>query len=87
MIGERARVWLATCIMQRSEGVQMRGTVASVAQILVATSLVAIGAWLTYYGLGLGGGGESRSWATFGPLLAGLGVALFIVVVNSRRNR
>lgn len=87
MIGDQWRVWLATCIVQRSEGVQMRGILAFVALVLLAASLVAIGAWLTYYGLGLGGDGESRSWATFGPLLAGLGVALVIVMVNSRRNR
>lgn len=65
----------------------MRATLALIAQILLAASLLAIGGWLTYYGLGTGGGGTSRSWATFGPLLAGLGVALVIVMVNSRRHR
>ena len=65
----------------------MKALLALIAQILLAASLVAIGGWLTYYGLGAGGAGTSRSWATFGPLLAGLGVALAIVVVNSRRRR
>ena len=65
----------------------MKALLSLVAQILLAALLVAIGGWLTYYGLGAGGGGTSRSWATFGPLLAGLGVALVIVVVNSRRHR
>lgn len=64
----------------------MKGPLAFVSKSLMAATLVAIGAWLTYYGLGAGGSGTSRSWATVGPLLAGLGVALVIVTVNGRRN-
>ncbi|WP_191281328.1 hypothetical protein [Nocardioides flavus (ex Wang et al. 2016)] len=86
MIGDPLKVWLARFIVQSSEGVQMKGLLAFVAKALLAATLVVIGAWLTYYGLGAGGGGTSRSWATFGPLLAGLGVALVIVTVNGRRN-
>jgi hypothetical protein len=63
----------------------MKSVLAVMAKILVAAILVAIGAWLTYFGLGAGGGDTSRSWATFGPILAGLGVALVIVTVTSRR--
>lgn len=45
-----------------------------------AALLIGLGGFLTYYGLGGGdGGATSRSWATFGPLLAGFGVALLIV--------
>lgn len=87
MISEQAKVWLARCIVQGNEGVQVKSILAFVATSLLAAALVASGAWLTYYGLGAGGGDTSRSWATFGPLLAGLGVALVIVMVNGRRNR
>lgn len=86
MIGKQVRVWLAKCITQMSGGEQVKSLLAFVAASLVAAALVAIGVWLTYYGLGAGGGDTSRSWATFGPLLAGLGVALVIVMVNGRRN-
>lgn len=55
--------------------------------ILLAGLFVAAGAWLTYFGLGAGGEGTSRSWATLGPILAGLGVALVIVTFNRGKNR
>lgn len=79
------KVWLAQHIMQRRrQQVQVKSVLAFVAKILAAGLLVAVGAWLTYFGLGAGGGGTSRSWATFGPLLAGLGVALVIVTAKGR---
>lgn len=62
----------------------MNGVPAFLVKTLLAALLVGIGAWLTYFGLGLGGGDTSRPWATFGPLLAGLGVALAIVTVKGR---
>ncbi|SFB38035.1 hypothetical protein SAMN05192575_109101 [Nocardioides alpinus] len=65
----------------------MNGVPAFVAKGVLAALLVGIGAWLTYHGLGAGGGNTSRSWATFGPLLAGLGVALAIVAVTGRGHR
>ena len=77
------KVWLAQHIMQRRHQVQVKSVLAFVAKILAAGLLVAVGAWLTYFGLGAGGGGTSRSWATFGPILAGLGVALVIVTAKS----
>jgi len=48
--------------------------------LAAATVLVALGGFLTFFGLG-GADGEatSRSWASLGPILAGLGVALVIV--------
>ncbi|PKH41767.1 hypothetical protein CXG46_07795 [Nocardioides alpinus] len=73
--------------MQSTEEVQMNGVPAFVAKGVLAALLVGIGAWLTYHGLGAGGGNTSRSWATFGPLLAGLGVALAIVAVTGRGHR
>lgn len=58
----------------------MRGHfLAFAVKLVAATLLMAAGAWLTYFGLGAGGGGTSRSWATVGPLVAGFGVALVIV--------
>ena len=54
---------------------------------LLAALLMGIGAWLTYFGLGAGGGDTSRSWATFGPLLAGLGVALAVVTAKGHGDR
>lgn len=61
--------------------------VAYVTTIVAASLLVAAGGWLTYFGLGAGGGSTSRSWATFGPLLAGFGVALVIVAVGKRKTK
>lgn len=87
MIGHQLKARLARHIVRMSEGVQMKAGLALVAQIMLAASLLVVGVWLTYYGLGAGGGGTSRSWATFGPLLAGLGVALVIVMVNNRWRR
>lgn len=65
----------------------MNGVPALLAKGVLAAFLVGIGAWLTYHGLGAGGGDTSRPWATFGPLLAGLGVALVIVTVTGRGHR
>lgn len=61
--------------------------VALVALALLSGLLLALGGWLTYFGLGARGDGTSRSWATLGPLLAGFGVALVIVTVNRGRNK
>ena len=55
-------------------------------KLCAAALLMAAGAWFTYFGLGAGGGGTSKSWATVGPLLAGFGVALVIVALTSRRD-
>ena len=65
----------------------MKGVSAFLAKGVLAALLVGVGAWLAYHGLGAGGGDTSRSWATFGPLLAGLGVALAIVSVTGRGHR
>jgi hypothetical protein len=56
-------------------------------KVCAAVLLMAVGAWLTYFGLGLGGGATSRSWATVGPVLAGFGVALAFVAFKSHRER
>ncbi|GAB6986620.1 hypothetical protein JCM10369A_31440 [Nocardioides pyridinolyticus] len=48
--------------------------------LAAAAAMVALGGFLTFFGLGgLDGEATSRSWATLGPVLAGLGVALAIV--------
>jgi hypothetical protein len=50
--------------------------------------MVAVGALWTLQGLGYVGGSSmsgERTWATIGPLVAGLGVALAIVVAQGRR--
>jgi hypothetical protein len=57
----------------------------------IAGVMVLVGALWTGQGLGWIGGssmtGES-SWAIIGPIVAGLGVALFIVIFgNARRDR
>ncbi|NYG54570.1 hypothetical protein [Nocardioides perillae] len=52
--------------------------------LLLAATMVVAGALATFGGLG-GGGGEQTSAALWGPLLAGLGVALAISVVGSAR--
>ncbi|WP_193612357.1 hypothetical protein [Nocardioides lijunqiniae] len=52
--------------------------------------MVAIGALWTLQGLGyLGGSSMSgeRTWATIGPLVAGLGVALAFVIIQGRGRR
>lgn len=53
----------------------------------LAVLLVAVGALWTAQGLGYVGGSSmsgSSTWATIGPLVAGLGVALLIVLVRPR---
>ncbi|WP_134740224.1 hypothetical protein [Nocardioides sp. 503] len=50
--------------------------------------MVALGVLWTLQGLGYVGGSSmsgERTWATIGPLVAGLGVALAIVVAQGRR--
>jgi hypothetical protein len=57
--------------------------------LLAAGIMVAVGALWTLQGLDYVGGSEMSgedTWAIIGPIVAGLGVALGIVVVqNSRR--
>jgi hypothetical protein len=64
----------------------MGESMAFAVKLVAAVLLMAIGGWFTYYGLGIGGGGTSRSWATVGPLLAGFGVALVFVAIKSYRD-
>jgi hypothetical protein len=50
--------------------------------------MVVLGVLWTLQGLGYVGGGSmsgERTWATIGPLVAGLGVALVIVIAQGRR--
>lgn len=56
---------------------------------LVAALLLAeLGGWLTVEGLGWGSSsGTSREWATVGPILGGLGVALLVVTVRRHSGR
>ena len=54
---------------------------------LLALGMVAVGALWTFQGLGYVEGSEMtgvRTWAVVGPLVAGLGVALLIVVMRPR---
>lgn len=66
-------------------------TGARILGLAVAAVMVAGGAVVTYLGLSYDGGvgGESaggdRTLGTLGPILAGLGVALGIVVLQRRR--
>lgn len=60
--------------------------IAFAVKLLAAGLLMTLGAWITYYGLGVGGGATSRSWAAVGPLLAGFGVALVLVAIKSYRD-
>jgi hypothetical protein len=56
--------------------------------LVVAAGLVVFGAIFTLQGLGYVGGSSmsgSETWAILGPLIAGLGVALGIVVLQRRR--
>ena len=54
--------------------------------LATAAVLIALGGFLTWFGLGgTDGGATSRSWATLGPVLAGLGVALVIVTARPPR--
>ena len=55
--------------------------------LVVAVGMIAIGVLFTLQGLGHVGGSSmsgSETWAILGPLLAGLGVALAIVVLQRR---
>ncbi|WP_232676765.1 hypothetical protein [Nocardioides sp. R-C-SC26] len=52
--------------------------------LALAVLLFALGAVWTAYGQGWLGEGENESWAVIGPIFAGLGVALAIVVVQNR---
>ncbi len=54
----------------------------------IAGLMVLIGGVWTFQGLGYIDGSfmtDSRAWATIGPIVAGLGVALGIVVVQGRK--
>ena len=56
--------------------------------LIVAAALVVFGVIFTLQGLGYVGGSSmtgSQTWAILGPLIAGLGVALGIVVLQRRR--
>ena len=56
--------------------------------LAVAAALVVFGAIFTFQGLGYVGGSSmsgSETWAVLGPLIAGLGVALGIVILQRRR--
>jgi len=56
--------------------------------LVVAAGLVVSGVIFTLQGLGYVGGSSmsgSQTWAILGPLIAGLGVALGIVVLQRRR--
>ena len=55
--------------------------------LVVAAALVVFGVVFTLQGLGYVGGSAmsgSETWAILGPLIAGLGVALGIVVLQRR---
>ena len=57
---------------------------------LLALGMVAVGALWTFQGLGYVEGSAMtgvRTWAVVGPLVAGLGVALLIVVMRPRDSR
>ena len=54
---------------------------------LLALGMIAVGALWTFQGLGYVEGSAMtgvQSWAVIGPLVAGLGVALLIVVMRPR---
>ena len=56
--------------------------------LVVAAGLIVFGVIFTLQGLGYVGGSSmtgSQTWAILGPLIAGLGVALGIVVLQRRR--
>ncbi|MDO9457233.1 hypothetical protein [Nocardioides sp.] len=64
--------------------------IAKTAGLTLAFLLLAVGALWTFQGLGYIDGSEmsgSRTWATIGPVVAGLGLALGIVVVQRSRDR
>jgi hypothetical protein len=61
---------------------------AKILGLVAALVMVAGGALFTFQGLGYVGGSAmtgSQTWATLGPIIAGLGVALGIVVLGSGR--
>ncbi len=62
-------------------------TGARILGLVVATVMIVGGAAVTYLGLSHDGadGGGDRTLGTLGPILAGLGVALVIVVLQRRR--
>jgi cytochrome bd-type quinol oxidase subunit 2 len=64
-------------------------TIGRVAALVIALLMVVVGAAWTFQGLGYLEGSSMTgedTWAIIGPLVAGLGVALGIVVMqNSRR--
>ena len=66
-------------------------TIGRAVGLAVAVLMVAVGAVWTAQGLDLIGGSSmsgDSTWAAIGPVVAGLGVALVIVVVQSiRRSR
>jgi hypothetical protein len=62
--------------------------VSRVLGLIGAVALVGFGALFTLQGLGYVGGSSmsgSETWAVLGPLIAGLGVALAIVILQRRR--
>lgn len=60
----------------------MRGKVIGLA---IAAAMIGAGGFWTAGGLGWIGDSESSSLAVAGPLVAGLGVALAIVILQGRR--
>ncbi|WP_139982514.1 hypothetical protein [Nocardioides litoris] len=57
--------------------------------LLLAVLLVAVGALWTAQGLGYLEGSSmtgSKTWATIGPIVAGLGVALVVVIIQRARD-
>ncbi len=55
--------------------------------LALSVLLVAVGALWTFQGLGYVEGSSmtgERTWSVVGPLVAGFGVALFLVVVRRR---
>jgi hypothetical protein len=66
-----------------------RGPLGRTLGLVVAGLLVLVGGIWTFQGLGYLEGSSmsgSTAWAVIGPLVAGLGVALGIVVVQGRRD-
>ena len=63
-------------------------TSARVLGLLAALTMVLAGALFTAQGLGYVGGSSmsnDRTWSLIGPVIAGLGVALAIVILQRRR--
>jgi hypothetical protein len=59
------------------------------AGLVLAVLMVGVGALWTFQGLGYLEGSfmtDSRTWATIGPILAGFGLALGIVVLQRSRD-